>query len=272
MSARAIERTPLTRAVYGAEWVVKAAVVVFMLVPAVLVVVLSFSNESNMTFPPHHWGTRQYSHLFASDHWLGAIGKSFVVSLPAALLATAVGVPAVLALERSRMRGKSILRVLGVAPLVLPGVAYAVALYTFYVQTHMVGTVWGVMLADSMLALPFVILIVGAGLRRIPADLELVAMSLGATRGRATLGITLRLLAPSIAAAIVLAFVTTFDEAVLVNFLGGGQVVTLPKAIYDSVRSGIEPLITAIATLLMLFTGVLMIGATRMRRGSVEGT
>jgi ABC-type spermidine/putrescine transport system permease subunit II len=272
MSAQRIEQTRTASVVYGAERLLKGFAIVFMLAPAVLVVVLSFSNESNMSFPPGSWGTRQYANLFASDHWLGSVGKSFVIAIPAALLATLVGVPAVLALERSRMPGKSLLRVLGVAPLVLPGVAYAVALYTFYVEMHMVGTVWGVILADSMLALPFVILIVGAGLRRIPPDLELVAMSLGASRSRATLGITLRLLAPSIAAAIVLAFVTTFDEAVLVNFLGGGEVITLPKAIYDSVRNGIEPLITAIASLLMVFTGVLMIGATRWRRGGVERT
>jgi len=270
MSGRRIAQTRTALAVGGLERLLKAGVVVFMLAPALLVIVLSFSNEHTLAFPPHRWGTRQYHDLFASGYWLGSVGKSFLVSVPAVLLAAAVGVPAVLALERSRIRGKSALRALGVAPLVLPGVAYAVALYTFYVQVHLVGHVWGVILADAMLALPFVILIVGAGLRRIPADLELVAMSLGATRTRATWGITLRLLAPSIVAAMVLGFVTTFDEAVLVNFVGGGQVITLPKAIYDSLRNGIEPLIAAIASLLMAFTGVLMVVANHLRRDSLE--
>jgi ABC-type spermidine/putrescine transport system permease subunit II len=262
-----IKESPLSTAARSVEMVIKLAAILFLLVPAVVVIVLSFSNEKTMTFPPRTWGANQYQSLLGSDYWLSSIGTSFSVAIPSALLAVAVGVPAVLALERSRIKGKSVLRTLGVAPLVLPGVAYAVALYTFYIDAGLVGTKFGVILATSMLALPFVILVAGAGLRRIPADLELVAMSLGASRLRATSGITLRLLLPSIAAAAILAFVTTFDEAVLVNFLGGGQVITLPKAIYDSVRTGLEPLITAIATLLMLFTGVLMALVTRARKG-----
>jgi len=265
-----IQRTVPERAISGVEMVIKVAVILFMLVPAALVVVLSFSAEKNVAFPPTHWGFKQYSDLFGSSYWMSSVGTSFVIALPAALVAVAVGVPAVIALERTRLPGKPVLRILGIAPLILPGVAYAVALYTFYVDAGLVGTRLGVILADSMLSLPFVFLVVSASLKRISADLELVAMSLGATRLRATFGITLRLLAPAIAAATILAFVTAFDEAVLVNFVGGGQVITLPKAIYDSVRTGLQPLITAIATLLMLFTGLLMFGATRWRKGSAD--
>jgi ABC-type spermidine/putrescine transport system permease subunit II len=265
-----IRQTRVALALSGLEWLVKAFVIVFMVAPAVLVVVLSFSNERTMMFPPEHWGTDQYSNFLGSGYWTSSVAKSFLVALPSSLLAVLVGVPAVLALERSRMRGKALVHVLGVAPLILPGVVYAIALYTLYADLNLIGSIWGVILADTMLALPFVILIVGVGLRRIPADLELVAMSLGASRSRATLGITLRLLAPAIAASVVLGFVMTFDEAVLINFLGGGEVVTLPKAIFDSFRNGTEPLITAIATLLMLLTGVLMLAATRWRRGEME--
>jgi ABC-type spermidine/putrescine transport system permease subunit II len=262
-----VKEGPAVKAARSVEMVIKAGAILFLLVPAAVVIVLSFSNEKIMTFPPRTWGGNQYHSLFGSGYWLSSIGTSFSVAIPSAMLAVIIGVPAVLALERSRIKGKSLLRTLSIAPLVLPGVAYAVALYAFYIDVGLVGTRIGVIMATSMLALPFVILVAGAGLRRIPADLELVAMSLGASRLRATFGITLRLLLPSIAAAAILAFVTTFDEAVLVNFLGGGQVITLPKAIYDSVRTGLEPLITSIATLLMLFTGVLMALVTRARKG-----
>lgn len=269
MSTR-IQRTRPAIVLGGLEMLLKVGVVAFMLAPALLVVVLSFSAEKNFTFPPRSWGWNQYSDLFGSEYWMSSVATSFAVALPAAIVAVVVGVPAVIALERTRMPGKSVLTALSIAPLVLPGVAYAVALYTFYVEVGLVGTRIGVILADAMLAIPFVVIVVGAGLKRISADLELVAMSLGASRTRATFGITLRLLTPAIAGASILAFVTTFDEAVLVNFLGGGQVVTLPKAIYDSVRTGIEPLITAIAALLMVFTGVLMFGASRVRKGSAQ--
>jgi ABC-type spermidine/putrescine transport system permease subunit II len=250
---------------YGLEKALKAFVVAFLLLPAVLVIVLSFSSDTNLAFPPDSWGLRQYDSLLHSDYWLGAVGMSFVIAVPTALLCAVIGVPAALALERSRMRGKGPLWALGVAPLVLPGVAYAVALYAFFIDAKLIGTVTGVILAESMLALPFVIIIVAAGLRRIPQELELVAMSLGASNLRATWGITLRLLAPSIAASTVLAFMVAFDEAVLVTFLGGGEIITLPKATYDSVRDGLDPVITAIASLLMVFTGLLMLLTTKLR-------
>jgi ABC-type spermidine/putrescine transport system permease subunit II len=256
---------PWEVAVYGLEKALKAFVIVFLLLPAVLVIILSFSSDANLAFPPDSWGLRQYEALFTSDYWIGAIGTSFVVAAPTALLCIVVGVPAALALERSRMRGKGPLWALGVAPLVLPGVSYAVALYTFYIDAQLIGTIPGVILAESMLAMPFVIIIVAAGLRRIPQELELVAMSLGASTMRATWGITLRLLTPSIVASTVLAFMVAFDEAVLVTFLGGGEIITLPKATYDSVRDGLDPVITAIASLLMVFTGLLMLLTTKLR-------
>lgn len=256
---------PWEVAVYGLEKILKAVVLVFLLLPAVMIIILSFSNDSNLAFPPNSWGLGQYEALFKSDYWMSAVGMSFVIAIPTAVLCVAVGVPAALALERSRMRGKGALWALGVAPLVLPGVAYAVALYTFYIDARLIGTIPGVVLAESMLAMPFVIIIVAAGLRRIPQELELVAMSLGASTMRATWGITLRLLAPSIAASTLLAFMVAFDEAVLVTFLGGGEIITLPKATYDSVRDGLDPVITAIASLLMVFTGLLLLVTTKLR-------
>jgi ABC-type spermidine/putrescine transport system permease subunit II len=265
-----IQRAPSEAAFYFSKWLLEAVTVVFMVAPAILIVVLSFSAHDSLLFPPQDWGLRQYSALLGSSYYLQSIGTSFLIAIPTAVISIAIGVPAAIALERSRMRGKTILRVLGVAPIVLPGAAYAVALYLFYAETHILGSFWGVVLAEVTLAVPFVIMIVGVGLRRIPADLELVAMSLGASRTRATFGITLRLLLPSIAASAVLAFVTVFDEVVLVNFLGAGQIITLPKAIYDSFRTGTEPLITAVATLLMLLTGLLMLLATRWRKVNTE--
>ena len=265
-----IRQTSSDAAMTGLGWLVLGLAALFMIAPAILVVVLSFSGHSKLVFPPQHWGLRQYAALAGSQYWLQSIVMSFKVAIPTAILATLIGVPASIALERSRMKGKSVLRMLGIAPIVLPGAAYAVALYLFYAQFHILGSFWGVVLAEVTIAVPFVILIVGAGLRRISADLELVAMSLGASRLRATLGITVRLLVPSIAASLVLAFVTVFDELVLINFVGGGQIITLPKAIYDSFRTGTEPLITAIATLSMVVTGVLMLISTHWRRASAD--
>jgi ABC-type spermidine/putrescine transport system permease subunit II len=157
------------------------------------------------------------------------------------------------------------LQTLGLSPLIIPGVAYAVAMYTFYAQIRLIGNPIGLVLVHAILALPFVIIIVGAAVNRIPRELELVAMTLGASRFRAMTGITLRLLLPAIGAAFVFAFITSFDEAVFVSFIGGPGLITLPKAIFNSVLTGIDPLITAVAAVLMVCTGIVMMIAVYWR-------
>lgn len=253
------------RALQGSNLVVRMAIILFMLSPAFLIAILSFSGEKSLVFPPKTWGLDQYRSLFASDYWMGSIGKSFLIAVPAALGCLAVGVPAAFALNRTKFFGRGLLTGLGLAPLVLPGVAYAVAMYTFFIQAGLVGSVLGLILVHITLSLPFVIVIVGAAINRIPPELELVAMTLGASRSRAMIGITLRLLAPAIGATFIFCFIHSFDEATFINFIGGPGLITLPKAIFDSIRTGLVPHITAISTLLMIATGVIMMLATYMR-------
>lgn len=251
------------------RWTGRAAVIIvalLMLVPSLLIIVLSFSDESKLIFPPTAWGVRQYELFLGSAYWRDAIAKSFAIGIPAAIIAIAVGTPVAYAISRSSMPGRSVLRGLGLAPLVIPGVAYAVAMYTFYGQVRLLGQAIGLILAHAVLGIPFVIVVITAALVRIPVELEMVAMTLGASRMRAAIGITGRLLAPALVTSFVFVFITSFDEATFVNFVGGPGLTTLPKAIFDSVRTGLDPVITAIATILMVSTGLIMAAALRLRR------
>ncbi|HEY6875333.1 MAG TPA: ABC transporter permease [Candidatus Dormibacteraeota bacterium] len=251
------------------RWLSSAIVVlliVFLFVPVVIVVILSFSNATVLQFPPEQFGVRQYVAFAQSDYWRSSVVKSLEIAFPTALVAVLVGMPAVFAFNRTRLPFREGLELSGLAPFLLPGVAYAIALFAMYAQFHIVGTTVGLILADSVIALPYVVVIVGAAIKRVSPDLELVAMSLGASRGRAMFGITFRLVLPAILAAFVLAFLAAFDEATFVNFVGGPDLVTLPKAIFDSLRLGVDPLITGIATILMAVTGLAMTGAVFLRR------
>ncbi len=241
-------------------------VCVFMAVPAITVAVLSFSGGQQLVFPPHTWSFVEYHRLFTNHVWIPAIVQSLVVGIPVSVLAILIGVPAALGLQRTGLPRRAIFRSLGLAPLVVPGVAYAVALYDFLSQVGLIGTYWGLVLSDCMLVVPFVVIIVEAALLRVPRDLELVAMSLGASRRTAVTGITLRIVRPAIISAFVLAFVSNFDEAVFVNFLTGTGLVTLPKAVFGSLRTGLDPSITAVATFLMVLSTGAVLGAMYLRR------
>jgi ABC-type spermidine/putrescine transport system permease subunit II len=240
-----------------------------LLVPAALVGVLSFSNDSFFDFPPHAWGLRQYRTLLDDPRWGSALWLSVRIALPVALLAALVVVPTLFTLHRSRLPFRGALQVGGLAGIIIPISAYAVAMYGLYAQVGLLGSYWGLVLANLTLAVPVMLLVTGAAMSRIPVELELAAMVAGASRLQAWLAITLRLLAPAILAGGVLAFVTSLDEAVFINFLGGPGQETLPKAILDSVRYGLDPVITAIATLLMVGTSLAMGLAARLaRRGA----
>jgi ABC-type spermidine/putrescine transport system permease subunit II len=247
-----------------------AIAVLFTLVPAVLVVVLSFSNEKLMIFPPREWGFRQYQTLADATFWLTAVRTSFTLASSAALLTLIVAVPAVLALNRGRVWGRNLFTGMGLAPLILPGVAYAVAVYMVFLQARAVGSAWWVISVYAAHAFPYVLLIVGTAINRIPKEFELVAMTLGASKTRATMNITVRLLLQAMAAAFVFAFISSFDESTLIVFIGGPRLTTLPKGIFDSLRTGMDPVVLAISTILMVLTGILAAVASYWRSNAIR--
>jgi ABC-type spermidine/putrescine transport system permease subunit II len=250
-------------ALTGIYRLVLVAVVVYMLAPTVIVTVLSFSATDFIKFPPSDWGLRQYSAFFGSSDWVTPLLRSLAVAAAASVLATIAGVGAVLAMYRTRTRGRAAMQVLGIGPLLVPGVAYAIALYSLFSSLGILGGPVALALAHATYVLPFVLLIVGAAIARVPHDLELAAIGLGASRSRAWWDITLRLLRPAIGASLIFAFVSSLDEAVIASFLGYN---TLPVAIFNSVRYGVDPVITAIATLLTVGVGALLCIYAALRR------
>jgi ABC-type spermidine/putrescine transport system permease subunit II len=253
----------LGRIVY---WAALVAILAFLIMPAVLVVVLSFSNDAGIGFPPATWGVNNYRTLAGAPAWGDAVILSLGLGLAAAALATLIAVPGAFALDRTRLSRFGALPFLGILPLLIPQAAYAVGLYLVMARIGLLGSFWGLAAAHVAVCFPYVFVIARSGLARLNPDLELVAMTLGASRVQAWWGITLRLLVPAILSGLLFAFLTSFDEAVFSSFLSGPGLVTLPKAIFDSVRLGVDPVITAIATSLMLFTAILMGAASILRR------
>lgn len=237
------------------------ALVVFLLTPAAMVVVMSLSADSFMAFPPRNWGARQYTELFASAQWAAVTLNSVKVGIPATALSVVAATLLVLALGRSRLKGKSALLAFSSLPMMIPGVALAMALYGFLARMHALDTYAGVILAHTVVCLPLALFVLWPAMQATTPDLEMAAMILGAGRLRAWWDTTIRMLARPILAAAIIAFVTSFDEATLVVFLSGPDTMTLPRAIFDSVSTGVDPVITAIASLLIFVTALLMASA-----------
>jgi ABC-type spermidine/putrescine transport system permease subunit II len=250
----------------GAQLIVVGVICLFLLGPIVLVFVLSFSNDPFISFPPQSWGIDQYRTMASSDIWTLPIVRSVLIGLVVSAVVTVVGVTAVIAVARSRVPGRSLIQAVALGPLIVPGVVYAIGAYQVFADFGLVGTKIAFVLAHTVLAVPLVLLIVGAAATRVPRELELAAMSLGAGRFRAIWDVMLRLLAPAILAGALFAFSLSLNEVVVSNFLADIFFTTLPVAIFASLRIAVEPVIMAISASLAVLSGIVMTSAVLLRR------
>lgn len=257
------------RALSAAGGLVVLLTAVLVLSPVALTLVLSVSNDPAISFPPKTWGLDRYVDLAHSPTWLGPVWLSIRLAVISALVTVVVGMLTLVAAYRTRLPFRAALEKASLVSLAIPASAYAVAMYAAFAQFGMLGTFGGLVVVNVVLSLPFVVLIGGAGLRSSSRDLELVAFTLGAPRYRVWVGVTLRLLAPALLASFVMSFQYAFEEAVFINFLGGPSHKTLPKAIFDSVQYGSDPIILAISSVIILvstFAIAVPLAASRGRR------
>jgi len=247
------------------------ATLVFLAAPLAVVVPISFSAAKYLTFPPPGWSLQWYERYFGSREWMSATGRSFEVALLTMVAATVVGTAAALALRRP-FRGRALVRLIVLAPLVVPVIIVAIAVYGLYARLKMVGTLHGLVLAHTVLALPFVVVVVSATLHGFDETLELAAQNLGANRWQTFRLVTLPLIRPGVVSGGLLAFVTSFDEVVVAIFVSGTQAATLPKQMWDGIRTEIDPTVAAVSSLLIGVTGA-VVGLSivvRRRAGSPD--
>jgi putative spermidine/putrescine transport system permease protein len=227
-----------------------AVLALFLIGPVVLVLVLSFSNDTFIAFPPKSWGVRQYRTMVQSPLWSTPIEHSVAIASVVALLVAVIGSCAVIAMARTRIPGRGLLLAIAIGPLVVPGVVYAIGAYETFNDLGLAGSRLAFVLAHAVLATPLFLIIASAAITRVPRELELAAMSLGAGRTRALTDVTLRLIAPAIFAGAILAFSLSLNEVVVSSFLADASFTTLPVAIFASLRIAVEPVVMAISATL----------------------
>jgi putative spermidine/putrescine transport system permease protein len=236
-----------------------ALLYVFLLGPIAIVVVMSFSNDNYLAFPPAAWGVKWYVALAGNAQFLGAFGASVAIGALATLAAVLAGVPAAYAIARVPFRGRATLFALFTAPLLLPSIVLGLAILLVFVRVDLVSTYPGLVLSHLVLCLPFVVRIVATGLGAIPPALEEAAASLGATPLAAFRRVTLPLMLPAVLASMALSFIVSFDEVVVSLFLIGPKLTTLPVELMRYVAFRADPQVAVVGTVLVAITIFLVI-------------
>jgi ABC-type spermidine/putrescine transport system permease subunit II len=243
------------------------AVACFLTVPTLFLVPMSLSGGSTFQFPPPSWSLQWYRNLVEAPEWREAVLVSLQVAAFSTPLAVVIGTCAAFGLmrlgERLRIAGAAALS----APLVIPNILVALALYGTFLRLGLSGTLLGLVLGQTALAIPFVLIAVLARLQGYDRSLTTAALSLGASPAAAFRTVTFPLILPGIVAGAVFAFVASFDELVIALLLQGPGNVTLPVQMFNAVVEAADPTISAASTVLVVVVSavvlVVQIGWTR---------
>jgi putative spermidine/putrescine transport system permease protein len=250
-------------------------VLLFLILPILIIIPLSFNTqpfftftEGMLTFQAEAYSLRWYDEILANPNWILAIKNSFFIGFFATIVATVLGTTAAVGLARPAKPFKRNITAHLLSPMIVPRIIIAAGMFLFYTRFNLVGTYLGLIIAHAALGVPFVIVTVTATLVGFDRSLYHAGLSLGAHPLRTFKDVILPLIRPGVISGALFAFVTSFDEVVLVLFLAGPDQRTIPRQMFSGLREQINPTILAVATLLVVVSMGLLVTLELLRRRS----
>lgn len=231
--------------------------VFYLVAPALIVIPISFSGSSAMIFPPPSWSTRWYEAFFGQEKWIGSLWVSIRVALGTMVIATTAGIAASYALHMAGFRSAKLIKTILVSPLAVPTILISVGIFFIFARIGgLLNTIPGLILGHCVVAMPFVILTMSAGFESYDMSQEMVARSLGATRLKAFWTVTLPQIKFSVASAMLLSFLISFDELIISMMVSSGAVSTLSRVTFATLRDDVDPTLAAVSTLMLIITSI----------------
>jgi len=228
-------------------------VIIVLLAPSLVVLPMSVSENPVLSWPPQGFTLRWYGKLIANPGWLDSAKNSLEVAFAATGLSLVVGIPAGLTFGSIHWRGKQLALAFVVAPLVIPTIILAIGMYEVYARLGLVD-LWGLAVGHAVIGTPFVVVTTMLAVRQIDPVLLLAARSLGAPPFSVFIHVTLPTVALGVLSGAVFAFVASWDEVVIANFLTTPTFKTIPVLMWDQLTEGSDPTVAAMASTLFIVT------------------
>ena len=248
---------------------------VFLIMPILVIIPLSFNVEPYFTFTsgmlnfePEAYSFRWYNDFINNTQWTHSVKNSFIIAFASTILATTLGTLAALGLSKPYMPYRSVVLGILISPMIVPLIISAAGMYFFYSNIGLDQTFFGITLAHTALGTPFVVITVTATLVGFDDTLTRASANLGAGPTRTFFKITLPLILPGVISGALFAFITSFDEVVVVLFLAGFEQRTTPRQMWAGIREQISPTILAVATILVIISIALLTAMELLRRRS----
>lgn len=251
---------------YYALRIICGVLFIFLLFPILTIIPLSFNSGEFLHYPLESLSLRWYEDFLATGRWGIAIKNSIIVGVCSMLLATVLGTVAAVGINRANFPGKQLVMALLISPMMIPLVITALALYLFYARIGLNDTYIGIILAHTILGMPFVLITVSATLQGFDYDLMRAGASLGASPVRVFFKIVLPNIIPGVVSGALFAFATSLDEVVVVLFIAGPAHRTLPRQMFSGIREHLSPTFLAAATILIVVAALLMLTLEFLRK------
>ena len=266
--------------------VICGVIFVFLIMPILVVMPLSFNSQDFFTFTPEMlkfepegYSLKHYRDFFTNNEWQRSFKNSLLIAPVATLVSVSLGTLAAIGLSQSHVPFKRAIMAILISPMIVPLIISATGMFFFYshvgnfledtigLDKNFVGYV-KVILAHSVLGIPFVIITVTATLVGFDSSLTRAAASMGANPIKTFFKIQMPLILPGVISGGLFAFITSFDEVVVVMFVGSTNQKTLPWQMFTGLREQISPTILAVATILVAISIALLITIEMLRRRS----
>ncbi|CUH86642.1 Inner membrane ABC transporter permease protein YdcV [Phaeobacter sp. CECT 5382] len=247
----------------------------FLIAPIVVIIPLSFNAQDFFTFTPEMlrldpegFSLKHYRDFFNNDSWQSSMWNSLKIAPMATIVSVTFGTLAAIGLSQPHVPFRRAIMAILISPMIVPLIISAAGMYFFYSRIGLQGTYFGVVLAHAALGIPFVIITVTATLVGFDRSLTRAAANMGADPVTTFFRIQMPLILPGVISGGLFAFITSFDEVVVVLFVGSAGQKTLPWQMFIGLREQISPTILAVATLLVAISIMLLATVEMLRRRS----
>ena len=242
----------------------------FLALPAFAVIPVSFTDTRYLSLPQEHLSLQHWRTFLSSREWLSSIWQSLWIAAVSTVMAVTAGTLCAVGCWRIASRSSERVRSAMILPLAVPTIVYALGIYRLYVALDLVGTGLGVVLAHAVTGLPYVVLTVSASLSNLDPRLEQAARGLGASVGQTLRHVIVPNIVPGVLSGAIFAFIHSWDELIVVIFIGGRALFTLPRRMWDGINDNLDPVIAVVATGMILFTLLVLIAELSLRARRAE--
>lgn len=242
------------------------AACLFLVVPIIAIIPISFSSGSFLSYPMPGFSLQWYEKVLQPFPWLETLKNSTIIAIFATVIATTLGTLAAYGLTISRFPGRGVVLAVMISPLIVPIVVVALGVYFLFARIGLIGTFAGLILAHAALGVPFVVITVLAALQGFDRRLVRASASLGASPLSTFFNVTFPLIAPGILSGALFAFMTSFDEVIIALFIASPAQLTLPRQLFSGLRDQLDPSIVAMSTILVAITALLVVCVELLRR------